>query len=247
MRLHVVASGSKANCYILDADGDKLILDAGVRFSVLQQALGYDYAGVHGCLVTHEHKDHSRCIKYVMRSGIPAYMSAGTAVWSLDRDELKYNILAAGSMWKIGLFNVLAFDIQHDCAEPLGFLIHHRPTGESLVYATDTFYLKPIFSAVHYWLIECNYVTDRLFEQHAAGEVTDGLYKRLLTSHMSLENLKAYFTKAPPSGARKIVLCHLSDARSDEERMTREIKALTGVDTVAAADGMIVELNKYPF
>jgi hypothetical protein len=64
---------------------------------------------------------------------------------------------------------------------------------------------------------------------------------------MSLENLKAYFTKAPPSGARKIVLCHLSDARSDEERMAREIGELTGVDTVAAADGITAELERYPF
>lgn len=246
MKLHIVASGSKANCYILDADGDKLILDAGVRFSVLQQALGYDYAGVHGCLVTHEHKDHSRCIKDVMRSGIPAYMSAGTAVWSLDKEEHP-QIVEAGKAYTIGPFRVAAFDTQHDAAEPLGFLIYHSGTGDRLVYATDTFYLRPTFPKAHFWLVECNYVTDRLFEQHAAGEVTDGLYKRLLTSHMSLENLKAYFTKAPPSGARKIVLCHLSDARSDEERMTREIKALTGVDTVAAADGMIVELNKYPF
>lgn len=246
MKLHIVASGSKANCYILDADGDKLILDAGVRFSALQQALGYDYAGVHGCLVTHEHKDHTRCIKDVMRAGIPAYMSAGTAAWTLDRDEHPH-IVEAGKAYTMGPFHVAAFDTQHDAAEPLGFLIHHPLTGESLVYATDTYYLKPTFPGAQYFLIECNYVTERLFEQHAAGEITDSLYKRLLTSHMSLENLKAYFTKAPPTGARKIVLCHLSSARSDEERMAREIAELTGVDTVAAADGMTVELERYPF
>jgi len=245
MKLHIVASGSKANCYILDADGDKLILDAGVRFSVLQQALGYDYAGVCGCLVTHDHKDHTRCIGDVMRAGIPAYMSAGTAVWSLDKNDHPH-IVEDGSSFQIGPFYVIAFGIQHDCAEPLGFYIHYS-NNEKFIYATDIYYLKPTFPGAQYFLIECNYVTERLFEQHAAGEITDSLYKRLLTSHMSLENLKAYFTKAPPSCARKIVLCHLSDARSDEERMAREIGELTGVDTVAAADGMIVELNKYPF
>lgn len=249
MKLQIIASGSKANCYILSAGAnneDKLILDAGVRFAELQRALDYDYSGVHGCLLTHEHGDHSRCFGNIGEAGIELYASIGT-INTLG--NVLYNLwdIRANSHIPNGPYSIYPFDTQHDAAEPLGYAIVYRPTDEALIYATDTYYLRHTFPGSDYFLVECNYVTHRLMEQYANDEIPAALYKRLLTSHMSLENLKKYFAKAPPTGARKIVLCHLSDARSDEAQMVREVGELTGVDTVAARDGMAVKLTKYPF
>jgi hypothetical protein len=64
---------------------------------------------------------------------------------------------------------------------------------------------------------------------------------------MSLEHLKDYLMTQPLKQARKIVLLHLSDARSDEKRMVDEISELTGIETVAAKAGLSVELEQYPF
>ena len=249
MKLQVVASGSKANCYILSAGEDKLILDAGVRFPVLQQALDFDYSVVQGCLITHLHEDHMRCMEDVIKAGIEVYASPSTFFHVFEPCAyIGYTHYAGPPLrHEIGPWQVRSFDTQHDAAESLGYLIRYRPTGEMFVYATDTYYIPQCFPGVHFWLVECNYCTDTLNEQYANGEIDKSLYRRLLTSHMSLETLKAYFTKAPPEEARKIVLCHLSDARSDETRMVREISGLTGVDTVAAQDGLVVELEQYPF
>jgi len=250
MKLQIIASGSKANCYILSAGAnneDKLILDAGVRFAELQRALDYSYAGVHGCLITHEHGDHSRCFAEVGEAGIEVCASDGTMA-ACGIHGLR-NLWHAREGWHFntGPFSIYPFAAQHDAAEPLGYAVRYTPTGETFVYATDTYYLNSCFPCAHYYLIECNYVTHRLMEQRINGEIPFALYRRLLTSHMSLESLKNYFTAAPPTGARKIVLCHLSDARSDEAQMVREVGELTGVDTVAARDGMAVKLTKYPF
>jgi phosphoribosyl 1,2-cyclic phosphodiesterase len=246
MKLEVLASGSKANCYILTAGEDKLILDCGVPFRELQRALDFDYSHVAACLLTHRHNDHSKAWRDVAKYGIDIVMSWGT-MQELNADGHRLIRTDSKHTLNIGFWAIQPFDTQHDTQEPLGFLIRHRGTDEKLIYATDTYYLKYNFTGVDYWLIECNYCTDRLLQQYEAGEIDIGLYRRLLQSHMSLENLKTYLAGQDLRSARKIVLLHLSDARSDERRMAKEILELTGVDTVAAADGLTVELAKYPF
>lgn len=192
------------------------------------------------------HKDHSKAFMDIQRAGLDICMSKGTAE-ALGAQGHRIHVVKAGDPLVIGSWVIKPLDMQHDAAEPLGFLIAYKPTGEKLVYATDTFYLKYSFSGVNYWLVECNYCTDRLMYQYEHGEVEMGLYRRLLQSHMSLEHLKDYLMTQPLKQARKIVLLHLSDARSDEKRMVDEISELTGIETVAAKAGLSVELEQYPF
>jgi phosphoribosyl 1,2-cyclic phosphodiesterase len=246
MKLEVLASGSAANCYILTAGEDKLILDCGVKFKDIQKALYFDYSCVSACLLTHRHLDHAKSWKEITGAGIDIVMSHGTCIF-LNAQGHRNRLISAKETSICGNWVIVGFDAQHDCAEPLGFLIKHRITGETLVYATDTYYLKYSFPGVHYWLIECNYVTERLISQYEAGEINASLYKRLLQSHMSLENLKTYLKDQDLGAARKIALLHLSDARSDEKRMEQEIQELTGIDTVAAKAGLTVDMELYPF
>ena len=56
--LTVVGTGSKGNCYILDCDGERLILDAGVRIHEIKTALKWDIKGVRYALISHGHMDH---------------------------------------------------------------------------------------------------------------------------------------------------------------------------------------------
>jgi phosphoribosyl 1,2-cyclic phosphodiesterase len=255
MKLEVLASGSAANCYILSAGEDKLILDCGVKFRTLQEALDFDYSGVSACLLSHEHKDHSKAIKNVFDAGITVVTSEQTIyacnIYShrVCETKLEEMLLLCGPENK-RLWYVMPITTQHDAVDPYGFFIIYIPTWETVVYATDTYYLKYSFkghSLVNYWLIECNYCTDRLHTQYEAGEIDTGLYRRLLQSHMSLEHLKDYLATQDLKKARKIVLLHLSDARSDEKRMEREIFEQTKVETVAAKAGLTVELELYPF
>lgn len=52
--IQVVNSNSGGNCYILDVDGDKLILEAGVKWKALLNDLFYDL-NVMGVVVSHSH------------------------------------------------------------------------------------------------------------------------------------------------------------------------------------------------
>ena len=67
MKLHIINTGSIGNSYVLtDSNGKMLIIDAGVNFKEIQQAIEFKYNDVIGALLTHEHGDHNKAIKKVV-------------------------------------------------------------------------------------------------------------------------------------------------------------------------------------
>lgn len=244
MELRILGTGSTGNCYLLDADGETLILDAGLRFRDVQQGLGYDLSQVTGCLITHEHKDHSKAVSNLAAAGVNVYMSEGTAN-AIGATGHRIRTVRAREQIKVGGFAILPFDVQHDAAEPLGFLITYG--AEKLLYLTDSYYCKYRFKGVHYYLVECNYCDDIVERRMDDGHIPYPLGVRLKESHMSLDRLKDFLHASVTPDARNIVLIHLSDGNSDESRMVREVQAQTGAETVAARNGMQIELNRYPF
>jgi len=246
MTLDVVATGSTGNCYVITAAHDKLLLDCGVRFKDIQTALRFKTSSVAACLVTHEHNDHTKALKDVIHAGIDCYMTDGTA-GAKGVAGHRIHSVEPGRAFDAGQFSVYPFRTEHDAAEPVGYLISYRPTGERLLYATDTFYLRYAFKGVHYMMVECNYCQGIAKARYMNGELAKALYDRLVTSHFSLDHLKDFLEASDLSATRHIVLLHLSGDNSDERRMVREIRGLTSLPTTAAAAGLQIELNLHPF
>lgn len=184
-----------------------------------------------------------------MDAGIDTYMSTGTAkALGLYGEHYRLCLMSAGIQNRgIRDFTILPFDIEHDAAEPLGFLIQYRPTGEKLLYLTDSYYSKYRFVGLNYILIESNYIKETLDRNIESGIIDEALKLRLLKSHFSLEHVKQFLKANDLSQCRKIMLLHLSDANSDATRMVQEIQELTGIDTVAVEAGLEVELSLYPY
>jgi phosphoribosyl 1,2-cyclic phosphodiesterase len=246
MTLDVVATGSSGNCYILTVGKDKLIIDCGIRYKDILAALGFRTKGVAGCLVSHEHNDHSKAIKDVLRAGIDCYMTSGTAE-AKDAKGHRLRSITANKVFNVGPFTAYPFKTEHDAVDPVGYLISYRPTGEKLLYATDTFYLRYAFKNVHYMLIECNYCRSIAHTRYVNGEMEKTLYDRLMTSHMSLDRCKEFLSASDLTATRHIVLLHMSEDNSDEQRMVREVGRLTNILTTAAYGGLRINLELHPF
>lgn len=249
MRLRVIGTGSAGNAYLLETEGrNTLLLDAGVSLRDITAALEKP-SSLQACLVTHEHMDHAKAAGKLLERGIPVMMSTGTGkALGNTLGPTAFVSVSANLAYRIGdVFTILPFAAEHDAAEPLGYLIRDDQTGEVLLYATDTYYLRNTFQQVHYWLIECNYCTETLDAQFTAGTIPLAMRGRLIHSHMSLDRLLDVFRANDLHRARKIILCHLSDQRSDEKRMVEEVRALTGVDTIAAHAGDVIDLKETPF
>ena len=51
--LNVISSGSQGNAYILESNGEKLLIELGVSWKDILKSLNYKIDDVAGCLVSH--------------------------------------------------------------------------------------------------------------------------------------------------------------------------------------------------
>jgi phosphoribosyl 1,2-cyclic phosphodiesterase len=222
MDVKVLASGSTGNCYLVGDGRTRLLLECGIPMKKIQQGCMFQLSGVSGCLVTHEHDDHSHAVKDLVLHGINCYMSSGTAD-ALGVNGFRIRRVASLQPFEIGTFRITPFATQHDCADPLGYLLHSSVTGENLLFATDTYYLRYRFKGLTHIMIECNYIDD-LVRDSAPTSVTNRLY----SSHMSLDTCIAFLRANDLSTVKTIWLIHLSNSRSNAEQMKAAVERATG-------------------
>lgn len=246
MKVKILGSSSFGNCYLLQANnGEVLIIECGVDFKEVKKALNFDLKNIVGCLITHEHKDHSGYVQKVVDAGIDCYMSKGTKE-ALELNHHRAIILGEFQKISIGGYKVMAFDTKHDCRQPVGFLIHHKEMG-LMLFATDTYYLKYNFEGLNHIFIECNYAKEILNKNVGLGIINKTLKNRTLKSHFELENVKSFLKANNLSAAINICLLHLSDSNSDARRFEQEIKELTGKNVVVADKNVEIDLNLFLF
>lgn len=234
-KIKVLGSGSKGNCYVIDACEEILILECGIPYKKILQGLNFNLKCVVGCLCTHHHKDHIKSIKDMIGNSIKVYGPEEVFTTSNLEKNRKCNVVKTGDLFEVGGFKVKAFDTKHcdnderEC-ESLGYLIQHKDIGK-IVFITDTYYLKYKFSNVDHVLIECNY-------QESAITDLPAYRRRVLKSHMSLETLKDALKTWDLKGTKDITLIHLSELNSNAEVFKREVESLTGIKTYIAEEGL---------
>ena len=247
MTLKILGSSSKGNCYILENETEVLLIECGVKFDKVKQALNFQLRKVVGCLLTHEHGDHASSINDFMKAGINVWASAGTHIACKTENNHRRRLLANQGSFNVGKFRVLPFDLRHDAAEPMGFLINHPETG-NILFITDTFYVPYTFKNVHNIIVEANYSKEIIEKKRSQGYLPQFLNDRIIKSHMSLETCKELLKANDLSQVNNIVLIHLSDGNSDAIHFQNEIKNLTGKNVHVADSGVIIEkFNRTPF
>lgn len=242
MKLKVLGSGSSGNCYLLQNEKETLMLECGLPYKTILKGLDFNLNDVVGCLVTHEHKDHSKAINDVVNNSIDVYSSNGT-LKAMNVVNYRAKIIESKKQFDTGKFTILPFETQHDAAEPLGFLIQHSDFGK-LLFITDSYYCQYNFLKLNYIMIECNYSKAILDENIASGLIHPTLANRLLKSHFSLEHVKEFLKANDLSQCKEIVLLHLSDSNSNAVQFKEEIERLTGIPVYVASKGLELELFK---
>jgi phosphoribosyl 1,2-cyclic phosphodiesterase len=226
IEITALASSSKGNCYRVTDGSTPLLLECGINYRDIQKGLNFQMSSIAACLVTHEHNDHCKSIKDVMKAGIDVYGSKGTFE-TLKLTGHRIKPVKAKEQFQLGTWTILPFDVQHDVSEPLGYLLMNK-TGEKLLFATDTYYIKYRFQGLTHIMVEANYSLDILKENIFQGIVPVAMKKRLMRSHFSLENVKDFLRANDLSKVQEIWLLHLSDTNSNADLFKKEIQELTG-------------------
>ncbi|MBB6689941.1 MBL fold metallo-hydrolase [Cohnella xylanilytica] len=219
-------SSSAGNCYHISDGRTELLLEAGLRFTDIRKALEFRVSRLAGCLISHNHGDHSRAAIDLMKAGVTVYASQGT----FDAMKIgghRARVIRSKETFEVGTWTVMPFDVEHDVDEPLGFLLANQDS-DKLAFLTDTYYCRYTFSGLTHLMVECNYSLRILDENIAAGRVYPAMRSRLLRSHFSLENVKDFLRANDITRLQEIHLLHLSDSNSDEALFKREIQSITG-------------------
>jgi len=234
-KIKCVASGSSGNCYILEADGEILILDAGISRKDLLGALGYSINGLVGCLCTHGHLDHLKSAKDLVYLSVPVFAPF------IDHSK-------AVMKEQYGGFTVTAFALTDiygnwchtngdgtDCPN-YGFRIKHKDLG-TLLYVTDTKLIKYRFKDLDHVLIGINYQDEYITDDFKYGHVKRG--------HLELKTACEFLRVCESNRPLQTVLCgHLSDSSADpNEVVTAVMKVARNALVCVAEPSLEVELR----
>lgn len=133
MRVVSIASGSKGNAYLVEEEGEAILVDCGVCYKKLKDI---EFSAV---LVTHSHADHVCGLGTLLkRRDIPVFANAMTAeavVHECGVPEDAFVCFEDGQTFDIGRFSVSPFSIPHDTSDPVGFLV--SAAGETYFHGTD--------------------------------------------------------------------------------------------------------------
>ncbi|MCM1076059.1 MAG: MBL fold metallo-hydrolase [Bacteroides sp.] len=215
-------SGSSGNCsYIGDRECGFLI-DAGVDVRKVSDALrcnGISMDRVKGICLTHDHGDHIRDVYALLRRyhHLRVYCTPKTLNGILRRHNISRRIkdyhvaIYKEFPFKIGRFEVTAFDVMHDGADNAGYFITH---GDDVKFAVATdlgciservdFYMR---KATHI-VIEANYDLQMLRE----GRYPEYLKARIEDTNGHLDNrvTAQFLAEIYTPRLRNVFLCHLS-------------------------------------
>lgn len=117
-----------------------------------------------------------------------------------------------------------------------GFYLYHEQLG-SLVYCTDTEFIKYRFKNVNHFLIEANYDLDLL-------ENEDSKSHRVFGSHHSIQAACKFIQANQSAELRNVILCHLSSQNGSPEKFKSMMQEVVGynVNVYIAKKGLEIEL-----
>lgn len=166
MKVISLQSGSNGNCVYVEADGVRLLFDAGISGTQARERLGRhgrNVSDVDALLISHDHVDHSRSMGvYHRKFGVPVYVTNRTyrAAIRHKLGELRdLHHFSAGETLRFDGLTVETISTPHDGVDGVVFVVDdgkHR-----LGILTDLGHvfrdLVPIVRSLDAVLLESNY------------------------------------------------------------------------------------------
>jgi phosphoribosyl 1,2-cyclic phosphodiesterase len=231
IRLTVLGSGSAGNATCIEADGARVLVDAGFSCRELAgrlRAVGVEPDRIDGLLITHEHSDHVRgAARFSRTFGVPVYCTAATfSAAGLDQDGVHAHAeVGAGRPFAVGALSIHPFPVPHDAADTLGFVL--ACGGRRIGYATDLGHgAAPVREALRdcdLLILESNHDVEML----RSGPYPEIIKQRVLGRHGHLDNEAAAAILEEVAGerTRRVVLAHLSRTNNRPDLALRAARA----------------------
>ncbi len=232
MRFSVLGSGSRGNSVFIESGKTGILIDAGFSGKEIEtrlRSIGRDLSNVHAVCLTHEHNDHLRGIGVISRRcKIPTYSNSGTfAAGEKQMGKLFGHLeFETGDFLQIGDLEVRSFQISHDTADPVGYVVSNGT--KSIGYCTDTGKISHLISrrlaACNGLILEFNHNLHMLKN----GPYPLHLQQRIRSSqgHLCNEDAAQLLAHLIGDHLRTVVLAHLSETNNTPD-LAREAAILS--------------------
>jgi phosphoribosyl 1,2-cyclic phosphodiesterase len=230
MRVFVLGSGSSGNCLVVEAEGERLLIDAGMgptRATERMRSLGADLVTSRaplGLFVTHDHGDHAAHALQLARAlRMPIYAHDGV---TLDRARKRVEVRSyvPGRPVPLGPFVVDALQVPHDAPQ---VALRVAASGRRFAIATDLGHaprgLHALLGSSDLAMLESNYCPHMLetgpYPMHLKRRVAGSL------GHLANEDAAAVAASLDSMRIARLVLVHLSRTNNTPERALAVVSA----------------------
>lgn len=229
--IEVLVTGSKGNCYLLTSGETRILLDCGLAYKKTLKLL--DYKLPTAVLVTHEHKDHAQAAEDFIKHGVDVYMTTGTAMALGLETNHRLHLIDDKEFSPDGRFDFWSFEVQHDAAEPVNFLIHSKV--DSIFYSADKeeriLYLTDLGKVPRFNCLDATKILleTNFSEQDLTNSSIDERQKRRIAeNHLSVEKAINFLESTDLSAVKEIYLIHISARHGDGKEFKNLIQKVVG-------------------
>lgn len=219
MRFASLASGSKGNCLVAEADGSRVMIDCGLspRETARRLArLGLAPADLDAVLVTHEHADHvGHAYPFAAQHALPVYLTHGTRraqeAGGAAVEGVELRLIEGQEPFAVGAISVQPFTVPHDAREPVQFVIGDgaRRLGVLTDLGTSTAHVEAMLSGCDALVLETNHDLDLLW----GGDYPKWLKERIGGPFGHLDNAASgrLLAALDRSRLKHVIAAHLSE------------------------------------
>jgi phosphoribosyl 1,2-cyclic phosphodiesterase len=218
VRFAWLASGSRGNAALVEADGRCVMLDCGLGLKQVEARLARldrSPADIDAILVTHEHSDHIGGVaRFAARHRIRVMATAGTARGFRLTRPPQLELISAHETFSCGALAVEPLPVPHDAAEPCQFVFSDGAVRLGIL--TDLGHATPHVIAClrdcDALALECNHDAAML----AAGPYHTALKRRVggELGHLSNGQAAALLAALDATKLRHVVALHLSETNN---------------------------------
>jgi phosphoribosyl 1,2-cyclic phosphodiesterase len=248
MKFISLASGSSGNCYYLESNESKILIDAGISTRNIKNSLkklDINIEDIDAVCITHEHNDHIKGIDVLSRTyNIPIYANPLTAQHIIKNSHIKKDDLICCYQKEFSLKDIFirSFDIHHDAVSPVGYHIEDSKTNISIITDTGcmTQEIYQVLKGSATVLLESNHDIDMLKD----GPYPYYLKQRILSNkgHLSNDIAGRTAVKLIQDGTINIILGHISAINNDYQTVYDSISYYLKINNINIHEDVLIEI-----
>lgn len=212
-------SGSSGNCFFIQSENTKILIDAGVSCKkvelALQEQFNLSLNVIDAIFVTHEHIDHTKGLSLISsKYNLPIYATSGT--WNgINQKPNKISeenkkIITLNKSFTFKDLRIFPFPTPHDALEPCGYNIYNN--GSKISIATDLGHIDDTlldnFKNSSLLMLESNYEPNILKVSSYPYQLKTRISSK--NGHLSNGEAGETISKLAEFGLKNVLLIHLS-------------------------------------